>query len=130
MPFALMAHDDDPRQKLLDEVGDIKDVEVFNNQILCAIYFKPEKTQGGIYLPVETKREDQFQSKVGLVLKMGTSAFDETFREKFSDIRVDLGDWVVFRPSDGWAITVNGIPCRMLTDDGIRLRIQQPDNVW
>ena len=44
MPAMLMDHDVDPRQKLLEEMGDISKVEVFNNQILVAVYLRPEKT--------------------------------------------------------------------------------------
>ena len=39
-------------------------------------------------------------------------------------------DWVVFRPSDGWSITVNGVLCRILEDINVRGRIQHPDQVW
>lgn len=38
MPYAPMMHDVDPKQKILDEIGDISKFEVFNNQILVAVY--------------------------------------------------------------------------------------------
>ena len=65
----VMAHVTDPKQVLLDELGDLSDVEI-------------------------------------------------------------LHDWVVFRPSDGWSVTVNKVICRILDDTNVRGRIQQPDQVW
>jgi hypothetical protein len=46
------------------------------------------------------------------------------------DFDIDLHDWVVFRPSDGWAISVNGVPCRMVEDTSIKMRVPSPDTIW
>ena len=74
-----MDHGDDPKGKLINEIGDISDIEIFNNQILVGVYIRPEKTKSGLYLSDKYRDEDRFQSKVGLILKMGPSAFnDET----------------------------------------------------
>ena len=69
MPAMLMEHDVDPREGLLKKIGDLSKVEVFNNQILVAVYLRPEKTKSGILLPGQTRDEDKYQSKVGLVIK-------------------------------------------------------------
>jgi len=45
MPYMRMEHDVDPAQKLIKELGDISDIEIFNNQILVAVYLRPEKTK-------------------------------------------------------------------------------------
>jgi hypothetical protein len=45
-------------------------------------------------------------------------------------MEVKLQDWVVFRPSDGWSITVNGVLCRLLQDSNVKGRIRHPDQVW
>jgi co-chaperonin GroES (HSP10) len=126
----VMAHEDDPKEILMKELGDISDVEIFNNQVLCAVYIRPQKTKSGIFLTAQTVDEDKYQSKVGLVLKLGESAFDGSFKAKYSDIDFVAGEWAVFRPSDGWSVTVNGVLCRILDDVDIRGRIQQPDQVW
>jgi co-chaperonin GroES (HSP10) len=130
MPAMLMEHEVDPRQKLLKSVGDISNVEVFNNQILVAVYLRPEKTKTGIYMPDAHREEDKFQSKVGLVLKKGPMAFDDNTGQWFNDISIETSDWIVFRPSDGWSITVNGILCRMIDDVNVRGRVDHPDRVW
>ena len=53
MPFMVMQHEVDPKQKLLDELGDISNVEIFNNQLLVAVYIRPKKTKSGIILADE-----------------------------------------------------------------------------
>jgi co-chaperonin GroES (HSP10) len=130
MPFMIMEHATDPKQKLLDDIGDISAFEIFNNQILIAIYIRPSKTKSGIYLSDQSREEDKVQGKVGLVVKKGPAAFVDETSEWFKDISVDLNDWVVIRPSDGWAITVNNVLCRIVDDTAVRGKIDVPDRVW
>jgi co-chaperonin GroES (HSP10) len=130
MPFMLMNHDVDPAKVILDEIGDTSKVEVFNNQLLVAVYIRPEKTKSGLLLPGQTRDEDKFQSKVGLVLKKGPSAFQDTSGEWFQDIDIDVNEWIIMRSSDGWSITVNGVLCRMIDDMNVRGRVDHPDRVW
>ena len=130
MPFMIMEHATDPKQKLLDDIGDISAFEIFNNQILIAIYIRPSKTKSGIYLSDQSREEDKVQGKVGLVVKKGPAAFVDETSEWFKDISVDLNDWVVIRPSDGWAITVNNVLCRIVDDTAVRGKIDVPVRVW
>ena len=44
--------------------------------------------------------------------------------------RAKEGDWIVFRPSDGWSITVNNVLCRMIDDINIKARVDHHDRVW
>ena len=130
MPFMIMDHAVDPKQKLLEDIGDISSVEIFNNQILVAVYVRPQKTKSGIYLSDQSREEDKIQGKVGLVVKKGPSAFVDEANEWFKDVSVGVNDWVVFRPSDGWSITVNNVLCRMIDDTAIRGKVDAPDRVW
>ena len=130
MPYMRMEHEVDPAQKLIKELGDISNIEIFNNQILVAVYLRPEKTKSGIYMPDKHREEDRYQSKVGLVVKKGPSAFIDTGDNWFKDVTVDLNDWVMFRATDGWGITVNNVLCRVLDDTNVRGRIPHPDSVW
>lgn len=130
MPFMIMEHDVDPAKAIWSEIGDISNVEVFNNQLLVAVYIRPEKTKSGLLLPGQTRDEDKFQSKVGLVLKKGPSAFQDTSGEWFQGIDIDVNEWIIMRSSDGWSITVNGILCRMIDDMNVRGRVDHPDRVW
>ena len=129
MPAMVMLHEKDPRDVLLDTVGDLDGLELFNNQVLCAVYERPKVTAGGIHLTDNYRDEDRTQGKVALIVKMGPQAFkDDTGRWKFADVK--LHDWVYFRASDGWAITINKKLCRIVDDVDIRGRIQGPDQVW
>jgi len=130
MPPMKMAHATDPKTELLNEVGDIKEVEIFNNQILCAIYIRPQKTASGIILTEKYVDEDKYQGKVGLVLKMGPEAFVDESGKWFKNMKIKVGDWVVFRPSDGWSVSINGKSCRILDDVAIRGRVKSPDIIW
>ncbi|MEN6608591.1 MAG: hypothetical protein ABFD60_15200 [Bryobacteraceae bacterium] len=130
MPYAPMVHDGDPRKPILERIGDVSNVEMFGNNLLVAVYIRPQKTQSGIYLPDQTTDEDRFQSKVGLIIGKGPFACRSEDVEWFGDKPFNLNDWIVYRPSDGWSITINGVLCRMLLDSQVRMRISHPDAVY
>lgn len=130
MPYMRMEHANDPKKAILDEIGSIDDINVFNNQILVAIYMRPEKTKSGIILTDDTRSEDRYQGKVGLVLKKGATAFVDPDNKWFVDTNVEINDWVYFRVTDGWSVNVHGVSCRVLEDTDIRGSIQYPDAVW
>lgn len=130
MSSIAMHHEIDPAEKLLAELGDLSQIELFNNQILVAVYIRPQKTKSGIYLTDKTTDEDRIQSKVGLLVKMGPAAFEENDDGWFKGQTFNLHDWLFFRPSDGWSITINGVLCRILSDTQVKGRIAAPDQVW
>lgn len=130
MPYMVMKHDVDPKQKLLDDLGDISELEIFNNQILLAVYIRPQQTRSGLHLASQTTDEDRYQSKVGLLVKSGNAAFKDDTDTWFKDIEINEEDWILFRPSDGWSITINGVLCRMLEDVSTKGRIPHPDMAY
>ena len=131
MSVITMHHEKDPKQVLLDQVGkDINSLQLLNTQVLVAVYIRPEKTKGCIIWTDKTRDEDRYQSKVGLILKKGPTAFVEEEPKWFGGLTFNEQDWVVFRPSDGWAVTINGVLCRMLEDVSVKMRISHPDAVY
>jgi co-chaperonin GroES (HSP10) len=130
MPPMIMQHDTDPANSLKKDLGDLSKVEVFNNQLLVAVYIRPQKTKSGIILTDKTTDEDRFQSKIGLVVKKGPSAFEDGTGEWFKGVSIDEDDWIIFRPSDGWSITVNGVLCRLIEDVNVKGRVKHPDQIW
>lgn len=135
MPSSLMKMDHiiEPKQKIYDEIGDIDDIEVMFNYVLVATYERPNKTASGIHLTDMTLKEDQYQGTVGLVVKKGPMAFENDQKVDFHGENVQIGDWVVFRASDGWKISINGKVnkhCRMLEDAHIKMKIKHPDRVY
>jgi co-chaperonin GroES (HSP10) len=125
-----MNHEVDPKKSVVDELGDLNNIKVFNNQVLVAIYKRPQKTKSGILLTDDTRNEDKYQGKVGLVVKMGPLAFVDDDETWFKDVEIKEGDWIFFRPSDGWQMNVHGVDCRVLRDVDIRGTINEPDQVW
>jgi co-chaperonin GroES (HSP10) len=125
----LMSHEEDPKLKLLDQLGDISDIELFHNQVLLAVYLRPEKTKSGLILTADHLDEDRYQSKVGLLVKQGPLAFEQD-GNWFTGLTFQEHDWLIFRPSDGWSITVNGVLCRIFDDISIKGRAPHPDSVY
>lgn len=133
----------DPRREILDKLGDLSHIEIAQNEVLLAIYMREEKTSGGIVLPHQNLKEDRYQGKCGLVVKIGSAcrfrrADDKTGVVYGLDIK--LHDWVVVRPSDTWALDINSdltalqiqdfVACRLVYDDAIRLRVADPRAIW
>ena len=125
-----MKHEGDPKKELIAKLGDVSTVEVFNNAVLVATYVRPTKTASGIHLPDKYVDEDRFQGKAALIVKMGPEAFKDDSGRWFAGADIKEGDWVALRPSDGWPVSVNGVPCRVIEDTTVRLKIDRPDRVW
>lgn len=122
MPNTAMKHDKDPKQEILDLLGDVSGYQIEPHQILLAIYRRPEKTIGGIVLPRSNLQEDLYQSKAHLIIRMG--------KQVECSLPIKLHDWVVVRPSDGWDLEFHKVPCRMVFGDNIKAIIPEPGVVW
>jgi hypothetical protein len=75
-----LAHKEDPKDVILRELGDALDgIDIAAQGCLIATYLRPDdvKTHGGILIPHEAVKDDTYQSKVGLVVKLGRRAFQE-----------------------------------------------------
>lgn len=133
----------DTKADILAKLGDVSGFEIALNEVLLAIYERPEKTPGGIIQTHRTLKEDIYQGKVGLVVKIGGAcrfeATDEASGVTFG-IPIAMHDWVVVRPSDTWSLDVNGnpdalsredfVPCRLVKDRLIRAKVSNPASVW
>ena len=130
MPQREMVHKYDPAKELFDKLGDVSGFKVMQNDVLVAIYLRPEKTKSGIILSDQTRNEDSFQGKAAGVISKGPLAFvsDENYDFKGQDVK--RGDWVAIWVSDGRKIVINGVLCRMVEDRHIRLKIPAPDLVY
>ena len=129
MPAIAMKHDEDPATKILRELGNIDHIEVFNDRVLVAIYERPEKTKGGLLLTTQTRKEDQFQGKVCLVLKVGPMV-NIGDKHNLRGGALQPGDWLAVKSSDGWQITINNTLCKLLAEETIHMRIPESDIVW
>lgn len=130
MPQMFMDHAKDPKQEILDQVGDLSDVGVMFSQVLVGLYLRPNKTKSGLHLPDSVTDEDLYQGCVGLVLKLGPRAYVSAQGLDFRGERVDVGDWVMFRPSDGIGVMIRKHKCRLVGDGLMKMKIPSPDLVF
>lgn len=125
----LLSESKDYAKDVLKELGDLSDIEAFANQILVAIYFRPAKVRG-IIRPDTNIQEDAYQSKVGFVIKKGPAAFVDDENRQFMGQNVNIGDFIVYRAADGFPMDIRGVPCRVLVETNIKLRIKDPEIVF
>ena len=135
MPPMLMQHDEDPAQVIFKAIGMKKPgalpgFELFANRVLLGVYTRPEKTARGVHLPNQTRDEDKYQGKAGLVLMVGPAAFKSDKNYDFMGQKIEVGDWVSLWVSDGKSIQINGQSCRLVRDQDIVMKIPAPDQVY
>jgi co-chaperonin GroES (HSP10) len=127
---AILALASDPKSAMVEAVGDLANYDIFHNQILVVTYIRPERTSGGIIRTSANVDEDEYQGKVGLVVKVGPSAFLDTDDQDFQGQNVKVGDWIVYRAGDGWQLIIRDTACRILTDRTIRMRVKTPGDIF
>lgn len=126
-----IAESDDPKAALMAEVGDLNDVEVLHCQVLVATYSGTKFHSGTKILRSDRSlQENIYQGSVGLVLKMGPGAFEDTPSVKFYGKHCKVGDWVLYRPSDGISLTMKQVPCRLFNDVDIKMVVSDPEKFW
>lgn len=129
-------HSGDPKGPLLEKFKSVPEGLVQFSRILVAIYEPPivEKTQGGLFLAQAIQDEDiqehRNMGKVGLVVAMGERCYVDDDQIKFHGVKVSVGDWVWFRPSDGMPCDVNETFCRMFDSERYIIgKLPHPDMV-
>lgn len=131
--FVTVEHKTDPKADILERIGPLPDGIVHGCRIMVAIYHPPvvEKTAGGLFLAKTIQDEDRLeflhQGKVGLVVAMGPDAYVDTDDVKFTQ-KIEVGDWVWFRPSDGLPCDVQTQFCRVFDSERFIIgRLPHPD---
>lgn len=129
-------HKVDPKKALLERVGAIPDGLVQFSRILVAIYQPPivEKTAGGLFVAQNIAEEDRLeaihQGKTGIVVAVGDRAYIDDDHTHFHGTKVEVGDWVWFRPSDGMPCDVNEQFCRVFDSERFIIgKLPHPDMV-
>jgi hypothetical protein len=144
------------KAQIYHQIGDIGDLEVFGQQVIVAVYIRPNFTAGGLIAGTKMQKEDIYQGKVVLILKCGPDAFqgDESYaKAMFGDAPPPtVGDWVFLRSQDGTPISMqgegaarvkvpdrrgdpmdvydwDGWPCRIVKDDDIIGRAARPHSI-
>ena len=96
--------------------------------LLILPYRGKGKTEGGLYLPDKVVEDNQISTQVGFVLKMGPMAYKVP--EKFpSGPWCAEKDWVMFARYAGSRFKIDGGEVRILNDDEILAKIQEPEDI-
>ena len=135
----------DARTVLVDALGkdNIDQFEPFHNLILIATMVTPPKMMKGpdgkpvkFLLSDKTQQEDRFQGKIGLVLKVGPTAFKGKTPDSFGGVTVKPGDWVMYKPSDAHEFyfvdkerSLDGASARLIEDTLLMARVADPTSI-
>ena len=97
-------------------------------RILVLPYRGKGKTEKGLYMPDTVVEQAQVSTQVGYVLKVGPLAYKDS--EKFpSGAWCEEKDWVMFARYSGSRFNIDGGEVRILNDDEILARINDPEDV-
>jgi hypothetical protein len=133
-----LVHNTDPKQEIIDDAAELlSGVKIPPYSVLLVMYErgvgKEKKTAGGIIVPqaqpTGTLREDTFQGKVGLVMKVGALAFTEDDTHHWDGFKPAEGDWVAISVGDTYSFDLPGPRrCRIVDDANVRMIV--PDEVF
>ena len=127
------------RDEVENTVLDAKNVEKDKNlldrlpsptgyRILVLPYAGPKKTKGGLYLADTTQETIQMTTVCAYVLKMGDLCYKD--KEKFPNGPwCNKGDWVIFGRYAGSRFKIEGGEVRILNDDEIIAKINNPEDI-
>ena len=97
-------------------------------RILVLPYAGPKKTKGGVYLSDKTQATIQMTTVCAYVLKVGELAYKD--KEKFPEGPwCKEGEWVIFGRYAGSRFKIEGGEVRILNDDEIIARINNPEDI-
>ncbi len=82
------------KKEILEAIGDISKIEIFGQQLLIIPYVRPKVTASGIHIPDTSAKEDVWQGKVGLIVKVGPTAFKEGQEGQYGGRFPEIGEWI------------------------------------
>lgn len=123
---------------VLDRLGKTLDLYTcFPTDVIVAKFQRTHLgTSGKLLAAPATSREDRWQGKVGLVIKLGNHAFHDDSDASFFGFSLTVGNWAVYRNTDGFDFdicipgTTDRIECRRLKDGEVFGKVQRPDLIW
>jgi len=97
-------------------------------RLLVLPYAGPQKTKGGLYLADTTQETIQMTTVCAYVLKMGDLCYKD--KEKFPEGPwCKKGDWIIFGRYAGSRFKIEGGEVRILNDDEIIAKINNPEDI-
>lgn len=138
-----VVHSSDPKDMLWKAAAPlVEHISVFGDDALIAIYSRGEgndygeaKTVKGIIIPGSVTAEDDFQGKVGLLMKVGPLFYckgegQESNSAFFGNSAPKVGEWVMFRVGDTYSFKVKKHTFRMCEARMLRAGVTKPDVIW
>lgn len=126
------------KARMLAEIDcdEIDAAPIQGNRVLVMQWIRDKV--GSLIASSQTQKEDEWQGKVGLVLKVGPAAFvdDPEVGAKFYGFKCEPGQWVLFSNSDGenFGYLPKGkhtpIIMKILREGEISMVIPRPDFAW
>lgn len=138
-PIQLLHARDPGKEIMADSSAILKDFRIRPTDVLLVMYQREKisgekRTIGGLFIPdngAGTLREDTYQGKVGVVMKVGNIAFTADDDHNWGDFVPKVGDWVVVNVGDTFSFDLpNGRRARVVDENLVRAIIPQPDLVW
>lgn len=97
-------------------------------RILVMPYMGKEKTDGGVYVPDDSRERESRATVVAYVLKVGPLAYKDL--DKFGDgAWCHEGDWVCIGRYAGSRFQIEGGEVRIINDDEVIATIIDPDDI-
>jgi hypothetical protein len=144
-PLQLL-HDVDPAQEIIGDSAELlASFQIRPYDVLLVMYQRElitgdKRLRSGIFLSdngVGTLREDAYQGKVGLVMKVGSLAFTDEADHKWEGFAPKVGDWVVINVGDTFGFELpkvlgknSGRKVRIVDENLVRAIVPEPDVVW
>ena len=87
-----------------------------------------DKTKGGLVITEDTLERQQVASQCGLVLAMGPQCYSD--KERYPEGPwCKVQDWVMFARYAGSRIQIQGGEVRLLNDDEVLAKIENPEDI-
>ena len=87
-----------------------------------------DKTKGGLVITEDTLERQQVASQCGLVLAMGPQCYSD--KERYPEGPwCKVKDWVMFARYAGSRIQIQGGEVRLLNDDEVLAKIENPEDI-
>ena len=131
-----LIHKEDPAAVIWREIGDdLKGFDISAQGVLVATYKRADDamTSGGVILAHQVVKDDEFQSKAGLVVMLGRRAFVDDEHVQWHGYRCDVGDWVMFKASEGMKMAIGGpggAHVSLLSDVFLKIKIPTCNSVF
>ena len=138
---------EDQRRQIFKDLGNLEQYQLLDDDVVVAIYAESnvlaagKRADGSVYQLVGTDNrttESRYQGKVGVLVVKGPTAFKfYNNGQPYEGITPDIGDWVVFWPSDGRELFLSdldtkdhNVTCRKFHWASIKMRVSDPRIVY